>query len=656
MRKPLSLLAALLLIILFAVAVQAAPVEITAPPDGSVVNGESVDIIVNINSTDQAPVSRVEVSLDGKSVTERVYTPAVAGGNSVFRWNTVRTPNGKHTLGVGVFSGGNVVGNASCEITVSNKDADHKAPKVVIRSPKDGQVISGTTAIIVESTDDSGADPFVSIYVDKGIRSASNVRPYKYDWNTVSVENGPHYISAKATDDSDNTISTPTIRVIVRNPVLRVPVAARSQGKLPDLADMGVSTETLASTKTNSTSTPGAASSSVNMLEASRNAAQTLASTDKFEVSQTKAEKSTSSTVKVSAKLPAMPTPVSLSAASSSKSSTVASTSLEVSATHAVAKTSAVALPQGSVASSASAPTLIASNVESAAGTSALSDNLLSVPATPKVTSAESLMPKSESSSSPVQTPTLTASTVSLNAAPSVVTEARLSAPALPQEHVFPVSATSKTSETPVLVSAHMESVSTVGTTDSRLTAPVVPTIKIPAAKGTLGVQLSAPILVAKLDSVDVAASAKANVLSTPNAPKAKKNVKSVAKVAAPVKTVTAPKATSAKAVVVASKTVAEPVGETKTTQKPVVHKAKGVKMVWIRPAFENAGGTVDWNRKSKTVNASAKQKVVSVKIGSKTAHVNSQPVTMDRAAALRSGRTVVPESFVKGTLGVSTK
>jgi hypothetical protein len=82
--------------------------------------------------------------------------------------------------------------------------------------------------------------------------------------------------------------------------------------------------------------------------------------------------------------------------------------------------------------------------------------------------------------------------------------------------------------------------------------------------------------------------------------------------------------------------------------------KIPDVKMVELRPVFEKAGGTITWDNASKTAQAFTANTRVKVKIGSSLAVVNSAKVAMDKPATLRSGRTIVAESFVTGALSMS--
>jgi hypothetical protein len=608
----------------------AAPVEIAAPPNGSTIKGDGVEINISINATDRMPVSRVEVSLDGSVVTSRTYSPPTTGGNSVFKWDTTRTPNGRHTLAVGVFSGGNVVGNATCEVIVSNlkSSGSSTAPRVSIKSPKDGQVVSGTTPIIVESTDPSGSDPFVSIYVDKVIRSAGNVKPYRYDWDTTKAGNGPHYISARSVNDGDDKAETPTIRVIVRNQVVQVPISMQSNAKLPLLSDLRASS--VASSAGRNSAAPSASVRRV--TEAARSDSSTSA--EKFEVNQAQAQKANvASASQTSPSLSSMP------------AAQIPSAQVSVPA-------SVQAEPVGNgTASELSLSPSLASNFAdpSELKTSASTGNILSAPAA----KLYAQLPSNGTLSTAAEIPALAAKSEIAGAATTAKSTSVLSVPALPSIPVeLPSGTASSLPENPTLASAGSSLAATSAQAECSLLTPSIAQpktaaaeISIPAGTAATSSPVTTPILMAKADTDEIASTvAKNNVLSAPKSPKAKPVVKK-----------TAPAAKPAASAVSMTHTVTVTTHPAPYVVKPVAAKSfnpVSTKMVRIRPVIENAGGTIQWDRKSKTVHAVANKKKVTIKIGSSSAKVNDENVEMEREAIVHQSRTIVPETFVNKTFG----
>ena len=79
-----------------------------------------------------------------------------------------------------------------------------------------------------------------------------------------------------------------------------------------------------------------------------------------------------------------------------------------------------------------------------------------------------------------------------------------------------------------------------------------------------------------------------------------------------------------------------------------------GIALSPFRHLYEAAGGKVKWSNSSKTVNANGAANSASIRIGSRTATLNGQRTTLEYAAFIDRGRTVVPLSFISDTLNVN--
>jgi len=79
-----------------------------------------------------------------------------------------------------------------------------------------------------------------------------------------------------------------------------------------------------------------------------------------------------------------------------------------------------------------------------------------------------------------------------------------------------------------------------------------------------------------------------------------------------------------------------------------------GVPMTPFRYLLEKAGGKVDWTNMTKTVNAKADGKDISLQIGEKDAIIDNLKVSLEIAPYLDRGRTIVPLSFIREALNVN--
>ena len=80
--------------------------------------------------------------------------------------------------------------------------------------------------------------------------------------------------------------------------------------------------------------------------------------------------------------------------------------------------------------------------------------------------------------------------------------------------------------------------------------------------------------------------------------------------------------------------------------------KRAGRTLVGMRSIFEGLGANVQWNAKDKSITAKSGDTTVMMKIGSKIAVVDGQPVQLEQAPTLYKGNTMVPLRFVSESLG----
>lgn len=301
MRESICLLTAILLVLCVCGLVGVAPaaaepaepeVAIVTPPTGATISGNRVEIAVSFSSSEAKPVSKVQVFLDGKYVTERAFEAALPQGVCSFKWDTVRTPDGLHKLDIQILSNDNYLGMASCTVTVMNRAPDLEPPRVAIMSPREGEVVSDITPITIETSDNAGGEPFVSIYVDRSLRSVKNRGPYAYEWDTSSDENGPHTIEATAVDAAGNKADAKPVRVIIRNPVQQEPVTIRPLAEISAVRNATQPSEDIPASPgfPTSTATPtetGAQSGTESTEFARAVPEQGAAAAESFEVGQT---------------------------------------------------------------------------------------------------------------------------------------------------------------------------------------------------------------------------------------------------------------------------------------------------------------------------------------------------------------------------------
>ena len=80
--------------------------------------------------------------------------------------------------------------------------------------------------------------------------------------------------------------------------------------------------------------------------------------------------------------------------------------------------------------------------------------------------------------------------------------------------------------------------------------------------------------------------------------------------------------------------------------------KIGGSVLIPLRAVVENLGAEIHWDGSTQTVSGSKGAREFSLRIGSRDARVNNNPVTLNQPAQLINGNTMVPLRFVAEALG----
>jgi hypothetical protein len=132
-------------------------------------------------------------------------------------WDSTKSANGTHALtAVARDAAGNSAVSSVVSIVVNNADAT--APTVSIQAPLAGATVSGSATAITASAADNLAVAGVQFKVDGVNLGTEDVTsPYAATWNTTSVTNGTHTLTAVARDTAGNTTVSPAISIVVSN-------------------------------------------------------------------------------------------------------------------------------------------------------------------------------------------------------------------------------------------------------------------------------------------------------------------------------------------------------------------------------------------------------------------------------------------------------
>jgi hypothetical protein len=106
---------------------------------------------------------------------------------------------------------------------------DTTPPTVSITSPTPGATVSGTITISANASDNVGVTK-VDFLVDGVLLGSDTTAPWSASWNTTTVPNGSHTLTAKAFDAASNQTTSAPVGLTVSNgaqPVLTVTATGR---------------------------------------------------------------------------------------------------------------------------------------------------------------------------------------------------------------------------------------------------------------------------------------------------------------------------------------------------------------------------------------------------------------------------------------------
>jgi hypothetical protein len=211
-------------------------VEIPAP--GGIVQG-TVALGAALHPPRSQTVTSVQYLLDGEPLGAPVTSAPFSSD-----WTVGNTVPGGHLLSAqATDSAGDVMTAPVRSVTVrhtvtsSQSGAPGSAPTVSVIDPASGQTLSGAVPVAADAFDEVGIRS-VQFEVDgHRLGAPTKSAPYAVSWDTASVGDGPHTLTALAIDDRGAVVTSPAVRVTVQNPappmacfVLQREIAAQGVG------------------------------------------------------------------------------------------------------------------------------------------------------------------------------------------------------------------------------------------------------------------------------------------------------------------------------------------------------------------------------------------------------------------------------------------
>ncbi len=120
-------------------------------------------------------------------------------------------------LGVEAFDASNRVSTRTT-LSASTSDCDTTKPVVSVTAPAPSATVSGSDVTVSASATDNDAVAGVQFLLDGQLLGVEDTTaPYSITWNTFPVANGPHSLTARARDASNNLETSAPVAITVSN-------------------------------------------------------------------------------------------------------------------------------------------------------------------------------------------------------------------------------------------------------------------------------------------------------------------------------------------------------------------------------------------------------------------------------------------------------
>jgi predicted transcriptional regulator len=211
-------------------------IEIMEPEDGDTVSGIVEIWMVAWDADGLDDIENVWVKFDDGPLLEATFSHINGDGSWwYYEWDTTTMDDGWHVIHAIVFDGIDD-GHDAIEVYVENEE-ENSPPHVDIIEPENGETVHGVIEIWVRAWDADGREDVEAVYIkiDSGAWHEATFVEYDgdyswwvFEWDTTTVDDGWHLISAKAWDglsysgiymievlvDNEETNSPPNVEII----------------------------------------------------------------------------------------------------------------------------------------------------------------------------------------------------------------------------------------------------------------------------------------------------------------------------------------------------------------------------------------------------------------------------------------------------------
>lgn len=178
-------------------------------------------------------VTTLELYIDGQQEAVKKLDSPEDKGIVSFVISPGTLSAGAHHVVVTVSAGDAEVASAKTSISIAadtsdsaaaptpslgGDTADGSAPAVAITEPMPDSTVIGTIDIKVDAHDNTGKPPYVSLFIDHNFKTLRNFPPYDFAWDTTRVANGYHTLEVWGYNDNQTVGHTEPMSVYVNNP------------------------------------------------------------------------------------------------------------------------------------------------------------------------------------------------------------------------------------------------------------------------------------------------------------------------------------------------------------------------------------------------------------------------------------------------------
>ncbi len=195
-------------------------VSFSAPAANATVTGNAVNVAAS--ASDNVGVVGVQFRVGTTNIgAEDMVAPYQVS------WNTTSLANGSYTLSAIARDAAGLSSTVTRTVTVNNGDTT--APTVSISAPAANATVMGTAVTLSATASDNVSVSGVQFRVDgANVGAEDTTSPYSISWNSTTIANGTHSITAVARDAAGNSTTSAARTITVNNPDTVAPTVSIS--------------------------------------------------------------------------------------------------------------------------------------------------------------------------------------------------------------------------------------------------------------------------------------------------------------------------------------------------------------------------------------------------------------------------------------------